>query len=115
MRRNILTAMDAGASLLVCLSLLALNECRAQQPQRTAARKIAASNKTRPKPEPPTVPKVLLTKQEQALCRVNVGDKMPAIALPQLGGSREAKLTDFLGKKATVLVFWKTDRRMTEQ
>jgi len=58
---------------------------------------------------------VLLTKQEQTLCRVNVGDRMPAIALPQLGGSREAKLSDLLGKKATVVIFWKTDRRMTQQ
>jgi len=58
---------------------------------------------------------VLLTKQEQALCRVNVGDNVPPIALPQLGGSREAKLSDLLGKKATVVIFWKTDRRMTQQ
>src|SRR3954467_8287971 len=105
----------AGASLLTCLSIFAVNGGRAQQAQRTASRNVTSSSKTPRKPRPPTIPKVLLTKQEQALCRVNVGDQMPAIALPQLGGSRETKLSDLLGKKATVVIFWKTDRRMAQQ
>jgi peroxiredoxin len=35
--------------------------------------------------------------------------------LPQIGGSGQAKLADLMGKKATVVVFWKSDRRMTQQ
>src|SRR4051794_27263939 len=115
MRRNKWIRKYAGALLLACVSIFAVNEGRAQQAQRTASRNVASSSKTPRKPGPPTIPKVLLTKQEQALCRVNVGDQMPAIALPQLGGTREARLSDLLGKKATVVIFWKTDRRMTQQ
>ncbi|HVT27613.1 MAG TPA: TlpA disulfide reductase family protein [Lacipirellulaceae bacterium] len=63
---------------------------------------------------PVTIPKVLLSKQGEALCRVRVGDKMPAIALPQIGGS-ETKLDAFYGKKATVVVFWKSNRFMAQQ
>jgi peroxiredoxin len=58
------------------------------------------------------VPQVLLTAQHEALCRVKVGDTLPAIELPKLGGGR-AKLADLYGRAATVVVFWKSDRRMT--
>lgn len=61
--------------------------------------------------EPATIPPVLLTDAHKALCQIGVGDEMPAVELPQLGG-RRAKLADFYGKKATVVVFWKSDRRM---
>jgi peroxiredoxin len=60
----------------------------------------------------PKVPKVALTKREDGLCKVKVGDDMPAISLPQIGGSDSAKLSELLGKSATVVVFWKSDRRM---
>lgn len=40
---------------------------------------------------------------------------MPAISLPKLGAAGKAKLADLFGKKATVVVFWKGDRRMTQQ
>lgn len=64
---------------------------------------------------PAKIPPVLLSKQDQALCRVRVGDQMPPLVLPQLGGRGEAKLADLYGKKATVVVFWKGDRRMSAQ
>lgn len=61
---------------------------------------------------PAKIPKVAFSKREEALCKVKVGDAMPAIALPQIGGNGAAKLGDLFGKKATVVVFWKSDRRM---
>jgi len=56
-------------------------------------------------------PPVLLTAQHEALCRIKVGDTMPAIELPMIGGGR-VKLADLYGSAATVVVFWKGDRRM---
>jgi peroxiredoxin len=61
--------------------------------------------------ESTTVPPVLLTAQHEALCRVKVGDTMPQIELPKVGGG-QAKLADLYGSSATVVVFWKSDRRM---
>ena len=61
------------------------------------------------------MPHVLLSKADEAACKVKVGDAMPAIELPKLGGTSKTKLTDLLGKKATVVVFWKGDRRMSQQ
>jgi peroxiredoxin len=64
---------------------------------------------------PPKIPPVELSKGEEALCKVKVGDTLPAITLPQLGGGGEMKLTELYGKKATVVVFWKSDRRMARE
>jgi peroxiredoxin len=61
--------------------------------------------------EPATIPPVFLTEGHKSLCLVGVGDKMPAIELQQLGGGR-AKLANLLGSKATVVFFWKGDRRL---
>src|SRR5688500_10346689 len=60
------------------------------------------------------IPPVVLSKGHAALCRVQVGDMMPEIQLEQVGGG-ERKLADLLGKKATVVVFWKADRHMAQQ
>jgi peroxiredoxin len=62
--------------------------------------------------EPATIPPVLLTDAHKSLCLVGVGDPLPEMELQQLGG-RRSKLADLYGKKATVVVFWKSDRRMT--
>ena len=40
---------------------------------------------------------------------------MPAIELPKVGDNGKAKLASLLGKKATVVVFWKGDRRMSNE
>lgn len=61
--------------------------------------------------EPATIPPVLLTVGHEALCTVGVGDTMPEIELQALGG-RRTTLADLYGRKATVVVFWKGDRRM---
>jgi peroxiredoxin len=60
------------------------------------------------------VPKVELSKAEQALCKLKVGDTMPKFELPKIGGGNAA-LGDLLGEKATVVVFWKGDRRMARE
>jgi peroxiredoxin len=64
--------------------------------------------------QPVTMPKVQLSKGHEALCRVQVGDTMPAFELEQLGGSRTA-LPQLAGKTATVVLFWKSDRRMSHE
>jgi peroxiredoxin len=61
------------------------------------------------------MPHVSMSKNDEAACKLKVGDKMPAIELPKLGESSKAKLTDLFGKNATVVVFWKGDRRMSQQ
>jgi peroxiredoxin len=61
------------------------------------------------------MPRVLMSKADEAACKVKVGDAMPMIELPKLGGTDRAKLSDLLGKTATVVVFWKGDRRMSQQ
>jgi hypothetical protein len=64
---------------------------------------------------PAKMPKVQFSKREQSLCKVYVSDTMPAIELQKVGGGGNAKLASLLGKKATVVVFWKGDRRMTNE
>jgi peroxiredoxin len=55
----------------------------------------------------------VLSKGHEAFCRVKVGGLMPAIELSQIGGGAERKkLSDLFGEKATVVVYWKGDRRM---
>jgi peroxiredoxin len=63
---------------------------------------------------PAVMPKVVLSKGHQALCKVKVGDVMPAIELPQIGGAAKP-IAELYGKAATVLVFWKSDRRMSRE
>src|SRR6185436_15153679 len=51
-----------------------------------------AAKAQKPKqPERPTIAPVMLSKQDEALCRVRVGDRMPELSLPQVGGSGAAK------------------------
>ena len=61
------------------------------------------------------MPHVLLSKGDEAACKVKVGDAMPSMELPKLGGTSKTKLADLYGKNATVVVFWKGDRRMSQQ
>lgn len=61
--------------------------------------------------EPATVPSVELSKEHQDLCRVKVGDSLPEVELPKVGGGN-AKLSELYGKGATVVVFWKGNRQM---
>lgn len=63
----------------------------------------------------PKVPSVMLSMQEDAFCKLKVDQAMPAIELPKLDGGGKVKLSSLLGKKATVVVFWKDDNRMTAE
>jgi peroxiredoxin len=65
--------------------------------------------------KPATMPHVLLSKGDEAACKVKVGDAMPTIELPKLGETSKTKLAELYGKNATVVVFWKSDRRMSQQ
>jgi peroxiredoxin len=65
--------------------------------------------------KPAVMPHVLLSKGDEAACKVKVGDTMPTIELPKLGGTSKTKLADLYGKNGTVVVFWKGDRRMSQQ
>jgi peroxiredoxin len=81
----------------------------------------SAPAETNPKPSaaapivatPPGVPPVVLSKGHANLCRVKVGDSLPAIELPKAGDTKKTKLSDLYGKAATVVVFWADDRKMS--
>jgi hypothetical protein len=57
------------------------------------------------------VPPVLLTPTETGLCKLGVGDMLPAIELPMKGGG-DGKLADLVGERATVVLFWTPDSWM---
>lgn len=103
-------ARDAGPQLVPPTK----NESQSSSPRRKAVglmhtvafRADATSTK---------IPKVALTRQEEDLCKVKVGDAMPAIELPGVDGGKATKLADLFGKTATVVVFWKGDRRMSRE
>ena len=59
------------------------------------------------------VPAVQLSTAHAALCRVGVGDEMPAPRLPDLDG-KECDPTELIGAKATVVVLWLGNRPMTQ-
>jgi peroxiredoxin len=59
------------------------------------------------------MPVVMLSKGHEAICRVRVGDMMPEIELPIIDrDGKTNRLAEHYGDKATVVVFWKSDRRM---
>jgi peroxiredoxin len=60
---------------------------------------------------PAVIPPVLLSKEQEALCTIKVGDVMPAMTLNQVRG-RQVELAGLFGKTATVVAFWRTNRRM---
>jgi peroxiredoxin len=82
-----------------------------------APAKTAASNPQKREAAKPVigeygadVPPVLLSSGHAKLCKVKVGDEFPAIQLPAVSGGA----ADFAyGPKATVVVFWTTDRWMS--
>jgi peroxiredoxin len=63
--------------------------------------------------EAPSIPKVFLTSEHSAMCRVRVGDQLPAINLPQLSGG-DAELAKLQGKEVTVVLFWGNDPWMSQ-
>ena len=62
-------------------------------------------------PPPNGIPPVLLTADHRALCRVHVGNRLPPVQLPRLGGAT-TDLATLVGKRATIVLFWRPDRWM---
>ena len=56
-------------------------------------------------PPKPTMPKVLLTEEQKATCRVGVGDILPGGEVTGRDGSPHA-LADLLGQRLTVVFLW---------
>jgi peroxiredoxin len=54
------------------------------------------------------MPKVVLSDAHAKTCLVKVGDSIPDLALNDLGGDAQS-INSFLGKKLTVIVFWRSD------
>jgi peroxiredoxin len=94
----------AYIAMFVALTVFAVETSTAQPVQAPPAEVAATAS----------IPAVVLSKQHEALCRVNVGDTIPAVELAQLGGGQKS-LSNFAGRSATVVVFWKSDRRMALQ
>jgi peroxiredoxin len=59
------------------------------------------------------IPPVLLTTDHRKRCRVHIGDSLPPIELPLLGGN-PTKLATLQGKQATVILFWHPHHWMTQ-
>jgi peroxiredoxin len=76
----------------------ALPAQKIQPPRRSAAKPVVAAYSA-------DVPKVLLTAEHAALCKVQIGDVFPGFELPQVG-SGPTKISTFAGAKATVILFW---------
>lgn len=58
-----------------------------------------------------TMPQVFLSEGHAQLCRVQVGDAFPDLELPDLE-SQQQKLSQLMGKKLTVVVFWNGSQPM---
>jgi peroxiredoxin len=72
------------------------------------AEKETKPSKPKPKEEPPpkpTIPKVALTDEVRATCKVLVGGTMPEAQLPDLQG-KTAATKSLYGQKLTVMCFW---------
>jgi peroxiredoxin len=61
------------------------------------------------------VPAVMLSMREDALCKLKIGQQLPAFELPTLDSDAKTKLSKLFGKKATVVVFWNGGNRMTTE
>jgi peroxiredoxin len=101
----------------VCVAMMALVVVQsaiaaaAAEPAKKA-KAVEPAPATQPVVVPPKIAPVALSKAHQAMCKVQVGQPMPEISLPPLAGGEAVKLSSLYGKKGTVVVFWKGDRRM---
>lgn len=95
--------------------LLASNDAPANSAKSEGAAPQPHTSFYRAETGPAKMPTVQFSKREQSLSKVKVGDAMPAIELPKVSDGGKAKLASLLGKKATVVVFWKGDRRMANE
>ncbi len=80
----------------------------AKTPQRHTVLKVVV-----PEPSSPTIPPVRLSTWHATWCVAKVGDSFPPVELPQLGGPK-TQLSTLYGKQATVVLFWRADRWMSQ-
>jgi len=83
---------------------------RETAPEKTESPRYTVHKMVAPVPQP-VIPSVLLTGDHAKLCKVEVGDTLSAMSLPRLGGE-VTSLASLLGKQATVVLFWHSDRWM---
>jgi peroxiredoxin len=102
------SAWIAVAAIAICASTQAAPPKKTEPPRERTAYYGTDS-------APAKVPGVVLSMREDALCKLKVGQPMPTIELPSPSGSGNSKLSDMLGKKATVVVFWRGNNRMTTE
>lgn len=76
-------------------------------------KEVAEAADNSPAAELPSIPKVFLTAEHSAMCRVRVGEQLPAISLAQLSGG-DTDLAKLQGKQATVVLFWGDDPWMSK-
>jgi peroxiredoxin len=78
-------------------------------PEAEAPAPIAEAEAPLPLDDVPTaslkMPKVLLTEEHAATCRLKVGDAFPALKLPDPAGQPQT-VADLHGEKLTLVVFW---------
>lgn len=72
----------------------------------------ATAQKSAPAAVAPAIPSVVLSKQHQELCRVKIGDALPAMELTSLSGAAQS-LPELYGKPATAIFFWQGNGWMT--
>jgi peroxiredoxin len=76
------------------------------QPAAVASRPAVAARPAVKQPPPrPTIPKVSMSKDLLATCRVQAGDKMPEGQLSDVDGKPQS-LGKLFGKRLTVVFFW---------
>jgi peroxiredoxin len=100
-----------AAFIVACAAFMALGQQKVAKPPIDRAQGRQAAGKS----EAVKIPAVALSKGHAALCKVKVGNTMPDFSLPQLAGGGTAKLSSLYGDKATVVVFWSGDRRMSRE
>jgi peroxiredoxin len=93
----------AFASFVAAMTLTLCGVADAQQ---------KASSETTPAEK---IPPVIMSKGHAALCKVKVGDTLPDISLPTLSGGEQTRLSSLYGDRATVVIFWSSDRRMARE
>jgi len=101
-------------SLMFCIALhcdILFAQARRQAQPEKASPRVANFRPIGPAATTPAViPPVLMSKEHAALCAVKVGDTFPNISLDRLG-DRPTRLSELFGRTATVVAFWRADRR----
>jgi len=102
------SAVPSAAVPSAAVSSIGEPSLPAKTPRRHTVRKVVVSE-----PSSETIPRVCLSTLHAKWCVAKVGDSFPPVELPQLGGPK-TKLATLYGKQATVVLFWRADRWMSQ-